>query len=190
MTITFHDVASPQALFSPSFLLLFLFFLAPSFSSSVSPSFPSILRPHLSYHLFSSSLSPTTSPPLTTATMDIRTSHTTLDYPLYVCDFDPTDAGRLIVGGGGGASRTGVGNKLVRPQALFTRLPRPSSCLRRILTHARPSSTAPSPKSHGSQSPPRSSSPKTKTVSPALPPALAAAALLSHMPASTPTSTP
>ncbi|KAL1897706.1 hypothetical protein Sste5346_004014 [Sporothrix stenoceras] len=44
--------------------------------------------------------------------MDIRTSHTTLDYPLYVCDFDPTDAGRLIVGGGGGASRTGVGNKL------------------------------------------------------------------------------
>lgn len=45
--------------------------------------------------------------------MDMRTSHTTLDYPLYVCDFDPTDAGRLIVGGGGGASRTGVGNKIV-----------------------------------------------------------------------------
>ena len=45
--------------------------------------------------------------------MDVRTSHTTLDYPLYVCDFDPTDAGRLIVGGGGGASRTGVGNKIV-----------------------------------------------------------------------------
>ncbi|KJR88744.1 uncharacterized protein SPSK_07120 [Sporothrix schenckii 1099-18] len=44
--------------------------------------------------------------------MDIRTSQTTLDYPLYVCDFDPTDAGRLIVGGGGGASRTGVGNKI------------------------------------------------------------------------------
>ncbi|CAK7230136.1 hypothetical protein SCUCBS95973_007470 [Sporothrix curviconia] len=44
--------------------------------------------------------------------MDILTSHTTLDYPLYVCDFDPTDAGRLIVGGGGGASRTGVGNKI------------------------------------------------------------------------------
>lgn len=51
--------------------------------------------------------------------MDIRTSHTTLDYPLYVCDFDPTDAGRLIVGGGGGASRTGVGNKIVRAQCLF-----------------------------------------------------------------------
>ncbi|CAK7262507.1 hypothetical protein SEPCBS57363_000096 [Sporothrix epigloea] len=44
--------------------------------------------------------------------MDIHTSHTTLDYPLYVCDFDPADAGRLIVGGGGGASRTGVGNKI------------------------------------------------------------------------------
>lgn len=46
--------------------------------------------------------------------MDIHTSHATLDYPLYVCDFDPADAGRLIVGGGGGASRTGVGNKIVR----------------------------------------------------------------------------
>ncbi len=45
--------------------------------------------------------------------MEIRTAHKTLDYPLYVCDFDPADAGRLIVGGGGGASRTGVGNKLV-----------------------------------------------------------------------------
>ncbi|CAK7264205.1 hypothetical protein SEPCBS119000_000870 [Sporothrix epigloea] len=44
--------------------------------------------------------------------MDIHTSHTTLDYPLYVCDFEPADAGRLIVGGGGGASRTGVGNKI------------------------------------------------------------------------------
>ncbi|OAA53825.1 hypothetical protein SPI_09270 [Niveomyces insectorum RCEF 264] len=44
--------------------------------------------------------------------MDIQTSRTTLDYPLYVCEFDPSDPGRLIVGGGGGASRTGVGNKI------------------------------------------------------------------------------
>lgn len=36
----------------------------------------------------------------------------TLDYPLYGCDFDPQDANRLFVAGGGGASRTGVGNKI------------------------------------------------------------------------------
>lgn len=36
----------------------------------------------------------------------------TLDYPLYGCDFDPQDSSRLFVGGGGGASRTGVGNKI------------------------------------------------------------------------------
>ncbi|PSR94628.1 hypothetical protein BD289DRAFT_348296, partial [Coniella lustricola] len=36
----------------------------------------------------------------------------TLDYPLYGCDFDPNDSNRLFVGGGGGASRTGVGNKI------------------------------------------------------------------------------
>ena len=59
--------------------------------------------------------------------MDIHTAHTTLDYPLYVCDFDPTDAGRLIVGGGGGASRTGVGNKLVRAVCLVRIAPTPSS---------------------------------------------------------------
>lgn len=36
----------------------------------------------------------------------------TLDYPLYGCDFDPQDSSRLFVTGGGGASRTGVGNKI------------------------------------------------------------------------------
>lgn len=35
-----------------------------------------------------------------------------LDYPLYGCDFDPQDSTRLFVGGGGGASKTGVGNKI------------------------------------------------------------------------------
>ncbi|RDA94330.1 hypothetical protein CP533_3829 [Ophiocordyceps camponoti-saundersi (nom. inval.)] len=35
-----------------------------------------------------------------------------LDYPLYALDFDPEDAARLLVGGGGGASRSGVGNKI------------------------------------------------------------------------------
>ncbi|EFX00308.1 hypothetical protein CMQ_7310 [Grosmannia clavigera kw1407] len=42
--------------------------------------------------------------------MDIRTSKAQLTYPLYACDFDAQDAGRLVVGGGGGSSRTGVGN--------------------------------------------------------------------------------
>jgi hypothetical protein len=38
----------------------------------------------------------------------------TLTYPLYACDFDPSDATKLVVGGGGGAGRSGVGNKIVR----------------------------------------------------------------------------
>ncbi|KAH6850174.1 hypothetical protein B0I37DRAFT_370925 [Chaetomium sp. MPI-CAGE-AT-0009] len=35
-----------------------------------------------------------------------------LSYPLYALDFDPEDANRLVVGGGGGAARSGVGNKI------------------------------------------------------------------------------
>ena len=35
-----------------------------------------------------------------------------LSYPLYALDFDPEDADRLLVGGGGGAARSGVGNKV------------------------------------------------------------------------------
>ncbi|GAO13171.1 uncharacterized protein UV8b_03575 [Ustilaginoidea virens] len=35
-----------------------------------------------------------------------------LDYPIYAVDFDPEDATRLAVGGGGGAGRSGVGNKM------------------------------------------------------------------------------
>ncbi|KAM7215719.1 hypothetical protein V8F06_008913 [Rhypophila decipiens] len=35
-----------------------------------------------------------------------------LAYPLYACDFDPQDANRLVVGGGGGKSATGVANKI------------------------------------------------------------------------------
>lgn len=40
----------------------------------------------------------------------------TLDYPLYACDFDPDTSGgdvRLVVGGGGGAGKNGVGNRIV-----------------------------------------------------------------------------
>ncbi|POS74845.1 hypothetical protein DHEL01_v206761 [Diaporthe helianthi] len=35
-----------------------------------------------------------------------------LGYPLYGCDFDPQDSNRLFVGGGGGATKSGVGNKI------------------------------------------------------------------------------
>lgn len=36
-----------------------------------------------------------------------------LDYPLYALDFDREDATRVVVSGGGGAGRSGVGNKIV-----------------------------------------------------------------------------
>ncbi|KAE8450191.1 hypothetical protein EG329_006972 [Mollisiaceae sp. DMI_Dod_QoI] len=42
----------------------------------------------------------------------VPSSKVTLSYPLYTCDFDPLDSSRLVVGGGGGAGRTGVGNKI------------------------------------------------------------------------------
>ncbi|CZR59075.1 uncharacterized protein PAC_08967 [Phialocephala subalpina] len=42
----------------------------------------------------------------------IPSAKLTLSYPLYACDFDPLDSSRLVVGGGGGAGRTGVGNKI------------------------------------------------------------------------------
>ncbi|KAK3357415.1 hypothetical protein B0T25DRAFT_539098 [Lasiosphaeria hispida] len=35
-----------------------------------------------------------------------------LSYPLYACDFDPQDANRLVLGGGGGPGRSGVSNKI------------------------------------------------------------------------------
>ena len=42
----------------------------------------------------------------------IPSAEVRLSYPLYAVDFDPQDADRLIVGGGGGAARSGVGNKV------------------------------------------------------------------------------
>ncbi|KAM4057121.1 guanine nucleotide exchange factor-like protein [Hirsutella rhossiliensis] len=49
-------------------------------------------------------------PPFPCATIE-------LDYPLYALDFDPEDARRLVVGGGGGAGRSGVGNKITALEA-------------------------------------------------------------------------
>lgn len=36
-----------------------------------------------------------------------------VDYPLYSVDYDPEDASRIVIGGGGGAGRSGVANKMV-----------------------------------------------------------------------------
>lgn len=37
----------------------------------------------------------------------------TLSYPLYAADFDPENSSFLLVGGGGGEGRSGIGNKIV-----------------------------------------------------------------------------
>ncbi|KAK3375144.1 hypothetical protein B0H63DRAFT_481954 [Podospora didyma] len=42
----------------------------------------------------------------------LPSSEIRLDYPLYALDFDPQDANRLVVGGGGGPGRSGVSNKI------------------------------------------------------------------------------
>ena len=44
----------------------------------------------------------------------IASAKVTLSYPLYAADFDPHNNGFLLVGGGGGEGRSGVGNKIVR----------------------------------------------------------------------------
>jgi hypothetical protein len=43
----------------------------------------------------------------------LESAKATLSYPLYACDFDPNDATTLVVGGGGGSGKSGVGNKIV-----------------------------------------------------------------------------
>ena len=44
----------------------------------------------------------------------ITSAKLTLSYPLYAADFDPSNSNFLVVGGGGGEGRSGVGNKIVR----------------------------------------------------------------------------
>ncbi|POS87165.1 hypothetical protein EPUL_003183, partial [Erysiphe pulchra] len=43
----------------------------------------------------------------------IVASKALVSVPLYTCDFDPLEPSRLIVGGGGGANKSGVSNKIV-----------------------------------------------------------------------------
>ncbi|KAJ5736551.1 uncharacterized protein N7483_001676 [Penicillium malachiteum] len=42
----------------------------------------------------------------------VHTAKITLSCPVFSADFDPRDNGRLLVGGGGGEGRSGVGNKI------------------------------------------------------------------------------
>ena len=46
----------------------------------------------------------------------------TLTYPLYAADFDPKNSQFLLVGGGGGEGRSGVGNKIVSKSCYTTNL--------------------------------------------------------------------
>lgn len=43
---------------------------------------------------------------------EIRSSKITVPCPLFAADFDPRNNGYLVVGGGGGEGRSGVGNKI------------------------------------------------------------------------------
>ncbi|KAM0279917.1 hypothetical protein ACHAQH_004358 [Verticillium albo-atrum] len=47
----------------------------------------------------------------------------TLGYPPFACDFDPQDATRLLVSGGGGANRSGVPNRITAIDAPFAENP-------------------------------------------------------------------
>jgi glycyl-tRNA synthetase len=44
----------------------------------------------------------------------VASAKVTLSYPVYAADFDPGNNAFLVVGGGGGEGRSGVGNKIVR----------------------------------------------------------------------------
>lgn len=48
---------------------------------------------------------------------NISSAKITLSCPLFAADFDPRNNAFLLVAGGGGESRSGVGNKIARPHA-------------------------------------------------------------------------
>ncbi|KAI9779157.1 MAG: Glycine--tRNA ligase 1, mitochondrial [Geoglossum umbratile] len=52
----------------------------------------------------------------------IYTAKVTLTYPLYAADFDPYDNKRLVVGGGGGEGRSGIGNKITILESTTTEI--------------------------------------------------------------------
>lgn len=54
---------------------------------------------------------------------NIPSAKITLSCPLFAADFDPRDDSLLLVGGGGGEGRSGVGNKIVRNFTLLLLIP-------------------------------------------------------------------
>jgi len=72
-----------------------------------------LLLSHRPLHSSSAVLSPMPAP--------IHTAKSTLSYPLYCADFDPYNNSFLLVGGGGGEGRSGVGNKIVLTKIFFRR---------------------------------------------------------------------
>lgn len=55
---------------------------------------------------------------VTTMAPTVYSAKLTLSCPLFAADFDPRNNGRLLVGGGGGEGRSGVGNKIASPTIL------------------------------------------------------------------------
>jgi len=52
------------------------------------------------------------------STSKVSFAKTTLSYPLFAAEFDPYNRGYLVVGGGGGESKTGVPNRIVSRPAM------------------------------------------------------------------------
>lgn len=50
---------------------------------------------------------------------NIASAKITLSCPLFAADFDPQNNGFLLVGGGGGEGRSGVGNKIASLDPFF-----------------------------------------------------------------------
>lgn len=44
---------------------------------------------------------------------DVSYAKLTLPYPIFAADFDPYNRGYLVVGGGGGETKSGVPNQIV-----------------------------------------------------------------------------
>ncbi|EEY16484.1 conserved hypothetical protein [Verticillium alfalfae VaMs.102] len=66
--------------------------------------------------------SPPNSQPAMAPTLPV--TRLALGYPPFACDFDPQDATRLLVSGGGGANRSGVPNRITAVDAPFAENPR------------------------------------------------------------------
>lgn len=53
---------------------------------------------------------------------NVSFAKTTLSFPIFSADWDPYNRGYLVVGGGGGESKTGVPNTIVRSSFLSVKV--------------------------------------------------------------------